>query len=164
MRYTVVDERGAVSFIGPAHALKMLVAACAEMPADLTALLDRLRPLDARFAAAVGDGLAVFDEHHIAGPAGPAPAPEAPSAPLDRPAGHASGAVFRVTDAASRQASLRPHDAGVIVFNLVERRIVQLHNSYAEIRRRDRGRLRRDGRPVQTYYFYELPEEWRLVP
>jgi hypothetical protein len=22
----------------------------------------------------------------------------------------------------------------------------------------------RDGRPAQTYSFYELPEEWRLVP
>jgi hypothetical protein len=153
MRYTIVDERGAVSLIGPCHALKMLVAACARMPATLGDLLDHVRTLDEQFAAFVGNGLAVFDEHHR---------PDAEAAP--RLGTDAPAAVFRVTGPATRQASLQPHGAGVVIFNLPRRRIVQVHNTYAEVSRQDRGRVRRDGRPVPAYYSYDLPGEWQIVP
>ena len=154
MRYTIVDPHGAVSFVGPGHALKMLVAACARMPADLPTLLDHVRGLDRRFADFVGNGLAVFDEHHVAS-TGTAPLSEETLA---------ANPVFRVLDAPSRQRSLQPAPAGVVVFNLIERRIIQVHNTYADVRREDRGRIRRDGRPVQTFYTYSLPATWTIVP
>lgn len=150
MRYTIIDPRGAVSLVGPCHALKMLVAACAKMPSTLSELLGHVRPLDAQFADFVASGLAVFDEHHL-------------SESESDGAGQARG-VFRVVDAASRQASLQPVKAGLVLFNLNERRIIQIQNTYAEIARRDRGRLRRDGRPVQTFYYYDLPAAWQIVP
>jgi hypothetical protein len=156
MRYTIVDPRGMVSLVGPCHALKMLVAACARTPATLADLLRHVRPLDAEFADYIANGLAVFDEHH-------APDGGARGAVASESDGDAKR-VFRVVDAGSRQASLQPFKAGLVVFNLVERRIVQVQNSYAEVERRDRGRLRRDGRPVQTYYYYDLPAAWRIVP
>jgi len=150
MRYTIIDPRGAVSLVGPCHALKMLVAACAKMPSTLGELLGYVRPLDAQFADFIASGLAVFDEHHV---------PDGQVQDAGQPRG-----VFRVVDAASRQASLQPVKAGLVLFNLNERRIVQVQNSYAEIARRDRGRLRRDGHPVQTFYYYDLPPAWQIVP
>jgi hypothetical protein len=156
MRYTIVDPRGTVSLVGPCHALKMLAAACARTPATLADLLGHVRPLDAQFADYIADGLAVFDEHH-------ASEGEPAGAPASATNGDAR-AVFRVVDASSRQASLHPFKAGLVVFNLRARRIVQVQNSYAEVERRGRGRLRRDGRPVPTYYYYDLPEAWRIVP
>jgi hypothetical protein len=159
MRYTVVDAGGSVSFVGPCHALKMLVAACAQMPTTLAEVLAHLRRLDRQFADEVGDALAVFDEHHVGGAADPRASitPVAAGGIAERP-------VFRVLDAASREASLRPVGAGLVLFNLIERRIVQVHNTYAAVERQARGRLRRNGRPVQTFYSYDLPEEWRVVP
>ncbi len=161
IRYTVVDAQGTVSFVGPGHVLKMLVAACAQMPADLAGLLSHLRPLDRHFTEYVENGLAVFDEHHLPGSPSTVPAAGVPAA---EPAGKAGDGVFRVVDAASRQASLQPSRAGVVVFNLVERRIVQIHNTYAEVQREGLGRLRREGRPVPTFYHYHLPATWRIVP
>jgi hypothetical protein len=152
MRYTVVDPEGTVSFVGPPHVLKMLVAACAQMPTHLADVLGYLKRLDRQFAEQVANGLAVFDEHHVGTSAGPA----TPAPPITN--------VFRVIDAASRQASLQPMRSGVVLFNLPRRRIVQIQNSYAEIDRQARGRLRRDGRPVPTFYSYNLPSEWSIVP
>jgi hypothetical protein len=166
MRYTVIDAAGTVSFVGPCHALKMLVAACAKMPADLTALLEHLRALDAQVADHVVDGLAVFDEHHVSEPGNRAGGehPQEAGADAGSPAPAPAPPVFRVVDHASRQASLQPIRAGAVIFNLPERRIIQLQNSYADVQRQDRGRLRRDGRPVQTFYHYDLPAEWRILP
>jgi hypothetical protein len=164
MRYTIIDPRGAVSLVGPCHALKMLVAACAKMPSTLGDLLGHLQPLDAQFADFIASGLAVFDEHHLPPDVAGAAANGANGANGSNGSNGANGRVFRVIDPASRQASLQPVVAGLVVFNLNERRIVQVQNSYAEVARRDRGRLRRAGRPVQTYYYYDLPETWRIVP
>ena len=50
-----------------------------------------------------------------------------------------------------------------MIFNLKERRIIQVHNTYAEIKRRDRGRIHEGGQP-QRLYHYELPWEWQIVP
>ena len=41
--------------------------------------------------------------------------------------------MFRVLSDATREASLRPAHAGVIVFNLIARRIVQVQNAYVDI-------------------------------
>jgi hypothetical protein len=53
---------------------------------------------------------------------------------------------------------------GLVVFNLKERRIIQIQNNYSNLERRDRGRIRVDGRPTDTLFQYELPVEWSLVP
>jgi hypothetical protein len=59
---------------------------------------------------------------------------------------------------------LEPRRLGVIIFNLKARRIVQVQNSYSELLRSDRGRVRVDGRPTRQIYRYSLPEEWAILP
>jgi hypothetical protein len=72
--------------------------------------------------------------------------------------------AFRVVDEATRRRSLEPGLGGLVVYNLRAKRIIQVQNSYADLQRKDRGRLRRDGRPVRAYYWYELPADWSIVP
>jgi hypothetical protein len=59
---------------------------------------------------------------------------------------------------------LEPVRYGLVVFNLIARRIVQVQNSYANLERSDRGRIRVEGKPVRRLYQYSLPEEWSIVP
>lgn len=157
IRFTIVDERGTSSFVGPCHAIKMLVAACSRHPSGSSQLLQYARPYDEEFVRSVESGLAVFDEHntsenyeafHRAMEARP---------PAELP-------PFRVVDERTRQLSLKPVSTGLIVFNLKARRIIQVQNSYAEVLRSDRGRVRQNGRPTRTLYYYKLPEEWNIVP
>jgi hypothetical protein len=72
--------------------------------------------------------------------------------------------VFRVVDSITREASLRPVKAGAIIFNLKAKRIVQLMNSYREIRRSGRGRIFDGSGYTETVFSYRLPREWALVP
>jgi hypothetical protein len=157
IRFTVIDRDGAISFVGPCHAIKMLVAACSRHPRTATELLEFTRPYDAVFVTDVMSGLTVFDEHNT---------PENPESfhavISHRPA--PSLPPFRVFDERTREASLTPVTAGLIVFNLTERRIIQVQNSYDEIRREDRGRIWRDGRATRALYRYHLPDEWSIVP
>lgn len=71
---------------------------------------------------------------------------------------------FRVVDERTRQQSLKPVSTGLILFNLKARRIIQVQNSYADVLRADRGRVRQNGRPTRMLYYYTLPEEWNIVP
>ena len=157
IRFTVADARGTASFVGPCHAIKMLVAACARNPATLDELLDIAATYDHEFARGVLNGLAVFDEHNTRGNAAQI---------AQTLAGHCSAdwPPFRVSNEITHRASTQPAQAGLIVFNLVAKRIIQVQNSYAEIQRRDRGRLRDGGRPTRRLYHYELPHSWSLVP
>ena len=157
LRYTVVDDAGTVSFVGPGHAMKMLAAACAKEPADFRSLLDAAGRYDAVFAKTVLDGLSIFDEHNTADDHAAGDAQVAGSEPKSSP-------PFRVLNDAMRNRSLEPVGAGLVVYNLPARRIIQVQNSYADLMRKDRGRLRRDGRPVRAYYWYELPADWSIVP
>ncbi|MGI8643306.1 MAG: hypothetical protein ACR2LS_04235 [Thermomicrobiales bacterium] len=155
MRFTVVDERGALSFVAPAHLMKAFTAACAQGANDALALLTHAAAWDHQAVAAIRRDLHVFDEHHTASE------PEQidtwlKSTPKARP--------FRVLNSQSRRISLEPAGAGLVVFNLVKRRIVQVQNSFAELRRRDRGRIRRDGKPTPELYRYELPPDWAILP
>ena len=52
----------------------------------------------------------------------------------------------------------------MIVFNLREKRIIQIHNTYHEIQRKGRIRVRDARAGTQRIYLYELPAEWALVP
>ena len=71
---------------------------------------------------------------------------------------------FRVVDERTLQASLNPVKAGVVVFNLKDKRIVQIHNTYNEIRRKGKVRIVENGQPTNRVRRYELPPDWSLVP
>lgn len=156
MRFTVVDDTGTMSFVAPAHALKMLAAACSKRPSDHRTLIDITEDFDPRLVGDVRAGLSRFDQVHK--PA-VAVSPADPSSDID-----VGQEPFRVVDEQTRRQSLVPARAGLVVFNLRAKRIVQVQNSYADLDRRGRGRLRRDGRPVRAYYRYELPPDWSIVP
>lgn len=157
LRCTVVDEGGAVSFITHGDALAALVAACASNPDTLQELLERAEPYYRNLSEYVFSGLAVFDEHNTEGHY------QAVHKALTTLPRHRQP-VFRVVDDLTREASLRPVKAGAVIFNLRAKRIVQLVNSYREIRRIGHGRIF-DGRSHTSAVFsYRLPQEWALVP
>ncbi len=157
MRFTLVDPDGTISFRGPGHAIKMITAAASRGAAGHRELLDELRPLDETLADDVFRGLAIFDEHCLR------ESPETIAAWTSERADFASE-PFRVLDPTTRKASLNPERLGLVIFNLGERRIVQVQNSYGTLLRCDRGRIRDRGRPTGRFYRYELPETWTIVP
>jgi hypothetical protein len=146
-----------VSFVGPAHAIKMLVAGCSQNPTTLNELLELTHELDDAFVQEVRRGLASFDEHNLRSDTGA----------FDRQALEAAPAMlppFRVYNDTMRNLASMPVQAGLIIFNLAARRIVQVQNSYGEIKRTDRGRFRRSGLPTRQLYHYQLSQDWSLVP
>lgn len=157
MRFTVIDPNGTISFVAPVESLKPTIAACSHNPASLDELLQALALYDDLLAAQVRGGLAVFDEHVTAD------APEGAHRLLAAPP--APPAVFRVVDDLTGEASRKAFGGGLVIFNIKARRIVQVHNNLLRVRRRDRGRVRQGGKPVDgELYGYELPAEWALVP
>ena len=157
MRFNVIDARGTVSFVAPCHTLKVLTAACAQNPATLEELLAYADPYDPQLGAYVLDGLAVFDEHNTA-----QNSDAIRSALLNVPSDKTP--PFRVTDAVTREASLTPVRTGLVIYNLLAKRIIQVQNSYANVERQDRGRVRENGLPTNKLYRYKLPDDWRLLP
>lgn len=157
MRMTVVDESGAVSFVAHCSAVVALTAACARNPDNLEQLLEASRQFDRGLRDLVMNGLAVFDEHnlvdnlsHIHAQLDTLPAREIP--------------VFRVLDAKTREASLRSVRAGVVLFNLVARRIVQIENTYEPLGRSGDVNYH-NGKFLSIRQFrYELPPCWSIVP
>jgi len=157
MRFTLVDERSKISFVGPVTALPSVVAACATGVASIEALIDELRRYQPKLVESLTSGLAVFDEHNVNGNFSQIHAAIDYCKSQDLP-------PFRVVDAITREASLTPVRAGVVLFNLAARRIVQIQNTYSEIQRKGRVRvLDRDTQRVRVQR-YELPAEWSLVP
>jgi hypothetical protein len=157
MRFTVIDHFGAVSFVAPCNVMKALVAGCSAGPADMHELLAQAEKYEERIAAHVLNGLAVFDEHNAPGEYSVIHSALEHLKPQDTP-------VFRVVDEVTRQASGQPVKAGLIIFNLIQRRIIQVQNSYSEIRREDRGRVHEGGKPTGKMFYYRLPPAWALVP
>ncbi len=157
MRFTVIDAHSRVSFVGPCRALEALVAGCAAQPATLVDLLSAVRPYTGDLPDRVLSGLAVFDEHNSPANYRWVHAALDFCKPQDTP-------VFRVVDPRTEEASLSPVRAGVVVFNLVAKRIVQIQNTYAEIQRKGRVRLMVNNRPTNRMQRYELPPDWSLVP
>lgn len=157
MRFTLVDEGGAISFPGPGHILKMLAASIRTNESTTKQLLDQLALLDEKITDDIRRGIAVFDEHCL----------ENEPASIDAWIANGERLLlnpFRVVDPVTRNVSLRPERLGLVIFNLIERRIVQVQNSYGALLRCDRGRLRKSGRPISSYYRYQLPDEWSIVP
>ncbi len=157
IRFSVTEPSGIISFCGPCHTIKMLVAACANGAATADDLLERVATLDEQFVAAVVNGLTVFDEHNLADDTQAIEQLLQTLPPIEWP-------PFRVYNEVTRNASTQPAGAGLIIFNLPAKRIVQVQNSYADIQRKDRGRRRRAGRPIQILYHYELSNDWSIVP
>lgn len=157
MRFTVIDARGAISFVAPCEALSALVAACADNPARYEALLERAGRFSPKLESYVLSGLAVFDEHNGEGHH------EAIHAALRHMRPH-EVPPFRVVDDETRRASLEAVKAGVVLFNLLDRRIVQVQNSYDEVRRRGRVRVYQGTRWAGEVHRYELPSSWDIVP
>jgi hypothetical protein len=157
IRCTVVDRRGAVSFVAHCDALSALVAACAASPHGLEELLDLAEPYYRSLREYVEAGLAVFDERNAGGRYEAIHDALRSAPPHEQP-------VFRVVDSITREASLRPVKAGAIIFNLKAKRIVQLMNSYREIHRSGRGHIFDGSDHTETVFSYHLPREWALVP
>ena len=65
-----------------------------------------------------------------------------------------------------------PGGAGTSAYKVVDYRgqpdpqnlLDQVQNTYANLQRSDRGRVRRDGKATQTFYSYTLPSDWSIVP
>jgi len=157
LRCTVIDPNGGISFLTHGDALPALVAACAENPQTVDGFLTNVEPYYHSLYEYVQAGLAVFDEHNATGRY------EVIHKALIRLARHKQP-VFRVVDDLTREASLRPVKAGAVIFNLQAKRIVQMVNSYKEIRRSGRGRFFDGSRHTEAVFRYKLPEEWALVP
>jgi hypothetical protein len=160
MRYTIIDARGSSSFVGPCQGLKALVAACAAVaPRTVEELLSAAGEYDTELRDTVLSGLRVFEEHNT---------PDDYARIHARLEAHGARSedtpVFRVVDEVTRQASLSPVKAGLVLFNLNQKRIVQVMNTYADVQREDRGRVRKNGRFTGRYYTYHLPPDWQVIP
>lgn len=156
-RFNLVDTSGAVSVVGPAHGLKVLAAACSQGPGTIGELLHLAQPLDKDWIEQVKRGLMVFDEHNV----GEVADAYAPVVTRDDDSAHPA---FRIIDQTTRTRSMVPARLGLVVVNLRTQRIIQIHNSYAELRRKGRGRIRSQGVPTRSLFHYELPEAWSIVP
>ncbi len=126
MRYTLIDRDGSVSFVWDCGVLRWMLSGCISGAASTRQLLERASIRDPRLLEHVESGLAVFDEHNVADNTLPIrqafenfPSHEWPP--------------FRVIDGVTRESSLRQARAGVILFNLIRRKIVQIQNTYVEI-------------------------------
>lgn len=157
MRFTVVDGRGAVSFVADCDVLLPIVAACQESPRTLEELLGEVARFRPRLRDYVESGLAVFDEHNIRGNYRAIHEAIEFLPPVETP-------VFRVVDDRTRQASLEAVKAGIVIFNLVDRRIVQVQNTYTEVRRKGKIAVRNGSSRATQIVRYELPPDWAIVP
>jgi hypothetical protein len=157
MRFTVVDEQSTVSFIGPDRALHALVAGCAQGADSIEQLLDRAAPFVRDLRERVLSGLAVFDEHNSQGNTRWIHAAFDYCKSEEIP-------VFRVLDDRTREISLSPVWAGAVVFNLKSRRIVQIQNTYSDIKRKGRLRVLEGATPGNRIQRYVLGPEWTVVP
>ncbi len=50
------------------------------------------------------------------------------------------------------------------MFNLNAKRIVQIQNTYQEIKRKGRLRIMEGAQPTNRTQKYELPPDWTVVP
>jgi hypothetical protein len=156
-RVNVIDDRGTVSFLAPPHGLKVLAAAITQGATTGSQLLAYAHAFDAEWAMNVRFQIMRFDEHNVESVQEAFLCSIGEADQLEHPA-------FRVMDAETRKRSLVPGRLGLVVFNLKERRIIQVQNNYADLRRKDRGRIRVGGEPTDLLFHYELPGEWSLVP
>lgn len=157
LRFTIVDPTGTVSFIDDGFLMLPLVAACASSPRSLKEMLARVDQIDRRLKERILAGLAVFDEHNVEG------SYAAIHRALEEPAADREP-VFRVVDDVTRQRSLEPTRTGLIIFNLKDRRIVQVVNLFYAVERSGEVHLHNGQRYSRRTVSYNLPESWSIVP
>lgn len=157
MRYTLIDGRHGLSFVASHDSLKLLVAVCSQDPPTLDAYFDALGQFDEDMREYVTSGLAVFDEHNVA------PNFDRIHRALAEAGAKRPTPVFRIVDEATRAASLEPFKWGLILFNVPKKRIIQIQNTYMEIRREGRV-LTHSGGGSRRARSYRLPSTWQIVP
>ena len=157
MRFTIVDASGTISFVGDGFLMLPLVAACASNPGSLVEMLARVDQIDRRLRNRILAGLLIFDEHNVAGNY------SAIHRALEEPLG-TDEPVFRVVDDMTRQRSLQPTKTGLIIFNLKDRRIVEMLNHFYAVERSGEVHLHNGDRYSRRTVAYSLPESWTIVP
>jgi hypothetical protein len=157
MRFTIVDHGGTMSFVGDGFLMLPLVAACASNPRSLAEMLARVDQIDRRLRDRILAGLAVFDEHNVENNY------DAIHRELEA-SKNAEEPVFRVVDDVTRERSLEPTRTGLIIFNLKDRRIVQVINQFYAVERRGEVHLHNGERYSRRTVTYKLPESWSIVP
>jgi len=156
MRFTLVEHRHGVSFVAQPTALAVLVASCALDPVSIRALLDGAERDDAKLVAYFYAGLAVFDEHNANGDFAQIHTALRSESRTPQP-------VFRIVDEVTRAASLQPYRWGLVLFNIAEKRIIQVQNTYAEVRRAGMvPTFPEDGRGGHQR-IYRLPGQWQIL-
>ena len=157
MRLTVIDGHGTVSFVAHSSAATALAASCAADPTSLDEFLRISQQYDRGLRAKVLNGLEVFDRHNratdlrvIHGLLATLPGKDLP--------------VFRVMDAVTLQASLEPVRVGVVLFNLADKRIVQIQNTEAPLARMGDVNYHNGKFLSMRRFEYSLPGHWSLVP
>lgn len=157
MRFTIVDPRGAISFVGDGFLMLPLVAACASNPRSLQEMLARVDQIDRRLRDRILSGLAVFDEYNVEGNYQAINRALAENVDGPEP-------VFRVVDEVTRQRSLEPTKTGLLIFNLKDHRIVQVINHFYAVERSGEVHLHNGERYSRRTMTYSLPESWSIVP
>ncbi len=157
MRFTLVDAQGSISFLADGDALPALVAACSRNPATIDEFLAITEKFYQPLRESVLNGLAIFDEHNANGNYTAIHSALRHCLPTEMP-------VFRVVDEETRRASVEPIKAGVIVFNLARKRIIQIQNAYIEIARTGKGQVYDQTGPTSRTFRYQLRSDWSLVP
>lgn len=157
MRLTVIDEQGTVSFVAHSSAAHALTAACAQEPCTLGELLEASKKYDRGLHRLVANGLAVFDEHNLPDDMRAIHQQLASLPPRDTP-------VFRVLDAVTREASLRSVRAGVVLFNLPAKRIVQIENTYEPLALSGEVNYHNGTFLSIRQLHYSLAPHWSIVP
>ena len=156
-RVNLIDERGTISLLTPPHGPKMLTAVAGLGLETSREMLEAVAAMDESWIRQVQSQLAMFSEFNVDS--------------LDedwREMVEENDSVvhpaFRVIDGVTRSRSLVPGSLGLIVFNLKQRRIIQVQNAWDELERTGEGRYRIDGDIDERMYSYTLPETWSLVP
>lgn len=156
-RVNIIDGRGTVSLLTPPHGPKMLTAVAGLGPISANDMLEAVRRMDAGWIQQVKSQLAMFDEFNV-------DVLDEGWQEMIEEADSIVHPAFRLIDGVTRSRSLVPGSLGLIVFNLKQRRIIQVHNSWDELERTGEGRYRVDGDAEERKYSYSLPDSWSLVP
>lgn len=156
-RINLIDKRGTVSLLAPPHGPKMLTAVAGLEFDSARDMLQAVAHLDADWVRQIQSQMAMFDEFNV---------DTLDSTWQEMIESDDSGVhpAFRVIDTVTRARSLQPASLGLIVFNLKERRIIQVHNSWDDLQREGEGRYWENGHPQDRLYSYILPDHWSLVP
>ncbi len=157
LRLTVIDPAGTASFVAHASAALALTAACSANPTTLDDLLTASQRYDRGLRAMVLRGLTIFDEHNLPDELDAIHRQIAELPPRELP-------PFRVYDAITLEASLRPVRAGVVLFNLPAQRIVQIENTYEPLTRAGEVNFHNGKFLSIRLVPYELPPTWSIVP